>query len=300
MRFGLILSEVGQGFRRNLSMVISVVLVTFISLTFFGAAILLQFQINQMKGYWYDRAQVAVYFCTDISPESYCNNTEASADQIAAVKADLERRLKPYIKQISFENHQQAFADYQKLFANTSYVGLATPDHPVGGVPDQHEGPQPGRHRHRRDQGKPGVESVEDQRQLLDPSLLDHECGQLHRDRHRGADARRRRAADLDHHPAQCVLAASELGIMRLVGHRTDSSRRRSFSKGVLAALIGSVLASGAIVASCSSSCRATCSRTSRTPGSSACLTRWSSRRSCCWWARCSRRCRRASPSGAT
>ena len=42
MRIGLILGEVAQGFKRNLSMVVSVVLVTFISLTFFGAAILLQ------------------------------------------------------------------------------------------------------------------------------------------------------------------------------------------------------------------------------------------------------------------
>ena len=61
MRFGLIWSEVGNGLRRNLSMVISVILVTFISLTFVGTAVLLQVQIGQMKNYWYDRAQVAVY-----------------------------------------------------------------------------------------------------------------------------------------------------------------------------------------------------------------------------------------------
>ena len=87
MRLGLILSEVGQGFRRNLSMVVSVVLVTFISLTFFGAAILLQFQIGEMKGYWYDRAQVVVYFCTDISLDPNCTETAATDEQIAAVKA---------------------------------------------------------------------------------------------------------------------------------------------------------------------------------------------------------------------
>ena len=72
MRLGLILSEVGQGFRRNLSMVVSVVLVTFISLTFFGSAILLQMQIGQMKGYWFDRAQVAVYLCTDFVDTGGC------------------------------------------------------------------------------------------------------------------------------------------------------------------------------------------------------------------------------------
>ena len=65
MRFGLIWSEVGNGLRRNVSMVISVILVTFISLTFVGTAVLLQMQIGQMKTYWYDRAQVAVYMCTD-------------------------------------------------------------------------------------------------------------------------------------------------------------------------------------------------------------------------------------------
>lgn len=51
MRFAFIVSETLSGIRRNLSMVISVVLVTFISLTFVGSAGLLQMQINQMKGY---------------------------------------------------------------------------------------------------------------------------------------------------------------------------------------------------------------------------------------------------------
>jgi len=60
MRFALVMSEAGSGLKRNLSMVISVVLVTFISLTFVGTAILMQMQIGQMKTYWYDRAQVAV------------------------------------------------------------------------------------------------------------------------------------------------------------------------------------------------------------------------------------------------
>ncbi len=40
MRVGLILGEVANGLRRNVSMVISVVLVTFISLTFVGAAVI--------------------------------------------------------------------------------------------------------------------------------------------------------------------------------------------------------------------------------------------------------------------
>ncbi|RAF07109.1 ABC transporter permease, partial [Burkholderia multivorans] len=55
MRASFILSEVGSGLRKNFSMVLSVVLVTFVSLLFVGAAILLQMQVGQMKDYWYDR-----------------------------------------------------------------------------------------------------------------------------------------------------------------------------------------------------------------------------------------------------
>ena len=87
MRLGLILSEVGQGFRRNLSMVVSVVLVTFISLTFFGSAILLQLQIGEMKGYWYDRAEVTVYMCIAAIPD--CDGADATQEQIDAVSAQL-------------------------------------------------------------------------------------------------------------------------------------------------------------------------------------------------------------------
>ena len=80
MRFGFMFSEVSQGLRRNIAMVISIILVTFISLTFVGTASLLQLQIGQMKNYWYDKAQVAIYLCTDVSPEATCPRGEASDD----------------------------------------------------------------------------------------------------------------------------------------------------------------------------------------------------------------------------
>ena len=67
MRIGLILTEALVGLRRNASMVISVVLVTFVSLTFVGAAILMQEQISTMRAYWSERAQVAVYMCSPVS-----------------------------------------------------------------------------------------------------------------------------------------------------------------------------------------------------------------------------------------
>src|SRR5690554_3458729 len=104
------MSEVGNGLRRNVSMVISVVLVTFISLTFVGAAILLQMQIGEMKGYWYDKAQVTIYLCTDLD-EDHCAETEATSEQIAAVEQQLESAtLAPFVENFEFETHVQAYA----------------------------------------------------------------------------------------------------------------------------------------------------------------------------------------------
>ena len=72
MRLQFILSEIGQGLRRNLSMTISVILVTFVSLTFVGAAALLQTQIDKMKDDWYDKVEVSVFLCPQNSTAPTC------------------------------------------------------------------------------------------------------------------------------------------------------------------------------------------------------------------------------------
>ncbi len=250
MRLGLILKEVGEGFRRNLSMVISVVLVTFISLTFFGAAILLQFQINQMKGYWYDRAQVAVYFCTDVSPEAACNGTEASAGQITAVKSELAgTTLGPYIKKINFENHQQAYLNFKKQFAGTSFATLVTPDILSQAFRINMKDPTQAQIVIDQLSGMPGVEQVEDQRALLDPIFAIMNAASYTAI---GIAALMLVAAVLLISTTIRLSAFSrrrELGIMRLVGASNRFIETPFILEGVLAALIGSVLAAGAIIA---------------------------------------------------
>ena len=250
MRLGLIMKEVGEGFRRNLSMVISVVLVTFISLTFFGAAILLQFQIGQMKGYWYDRAQVAVYFCTDVSPEAACNATEASADQIAAVKSELSgATLGPYVKHVDFENHQQAFTNFKKQFSGTSFASLVTPDILSQAFHVNMKDPNQAAIVIDQITGMPGVEQVEDQRALLDPIFAIMNAASYTAI---GIAALMLVAAVLLISTTIRLSAFSrrrELGIMRLVGASNRFIETPFILEGVLAALIGSVLAAGAIVA---------------------------------------------------
>ena len=74
MRLQFILSEIGIGLRRNLSMTVAVILVTFISLTFVGAAGLLQIQVSKLKDDWYGKVEVSVFLCPAGSPNVQCSS----------------------------------------------------------------------------------------------------------------------------------------------------------------------------------------------------------------------------------
>jgi cell division transport system permease protein len=250
VRFGLILSEVANGLRRNMSMVISVVLVTFISLTFVGAAILLQMQIGQMKGYWYDRAQVAVYMCTDVDTTGNCTQTAATEAQIAAVEDQLTSpALSPYIERFEFETHEQAYENFQTQFADSPIAAFVTPETLNESFRVNLINPADADILIESLSGAAGVQNVEDQRGYLDQifSILN------------AASYTAIGVAALMLIAAVLLIATTirlsafsrrrELGIMRLVGASNRFIQTPFILEGVFAALIGSLLAGGAIVA---------------------------------------------------
>lgn len=250
MRLGLILGEVGQGFRRNLSMVVSVVLVTFISLTFFGAAILAQFQIAQMKGYWYDRAQVAVYFCTDISPVLNCNGAEATQGQIDDVRDELEgATLSPYIEKVEFEDREQAYQNVISQYEGTSLADLVTPDILSEAFRINLVDPEQAEIIIDQISGMPGVEEVEDQRALLEPIFTVINAISVSAV---GIAGIMLVAAVLLIATTIRLSAFSrrrEISIMRLVGASNRFIQTPFILEGILAGLIGAALAGGAVVA---------------------------------------------------
>ncbi|MEA9985279.1 MULTISPECIES: permease-like cell division protein FtsX [Subtercola] len=244
MRFALILGEVGTGLRRNMSMVVSVVLVTFISLTFVGAAILLQMQIGQMKNYWYDKAQVAVYMCTATSSDANCANGEATPDQVAAVDAQLKSpTLAPFIQQYYFEDHQQAYDQFQQQFAGKDVAKYVTPDLLNETYWVNMVDPQQSDVLVESLSGLAGVDSVVDQRSYLEQifSILN------------AASYTAVGIAALMLVAAVLLIATTirlsafsrrrEIGIMRLVGASNRFIQTPFILEGVIAALVGSVLA---------------------------------------------------------
>jgi cell division transport system permease protein len=250
VRLGLILGEVANGLRRNVSMVISVILVTFISLTFVGAAILLQMQIGQMKGYWYDRAQVAIYLCTSVDTTGNCTQAEATEAQIAAVEERLTSdTLAPYIEKFEFETHEQAYANFQEQFADSPIAGFVTPETLNESFRVNLVDPSDADILIESLSGQAGVQNVEDQRGYLDQIFAVLNAASYTAI---GIAALMLVAAVLLIATTIRLSAFSrrrELGIMRLVGASNRFIQTPFILEGVFAAVIGSVLAGGAVVA---------------------------------------------------
>ncbi len=250
MRLGLILGEVANGLRRNVSMVISVILVTFISLTFVGAAILLQMQIGQMKDYWYDRAQVAVYLCTAVDTTGTCTQAAATEDQIGAVEDQLNSAaLKPYVETYEFETHQQAYDIFQTQFADSPLAGFVTPETLNESFRVKLVNPDDAEILIDSLSNSAGVQEVRDQRGYLDSifSILNSASFTAV-----GVAALMLIAAVLLIATTIRLSAFSrrrELGIMRLVGASNRFIQTPFILEGVFAAFIGSILAGAAIVA---------------------------------------------------
>jgi cell division transport system permease protein len=247
MRAGLVIAEALSGLRRNASMVISIVLVTFVSLTFVGAAILMQAQIGKMRDFWSGRAQVQVSMCVDGAREATCDAGAATPAQIQEVKDRLDSAaLKPLIRSVRYETPDEAYknalallgADYKDIltpaqFGASFYINLVDPENSEV-IAEAFA-------------GKKGIQSVQDQLQLLQPLfsaltvatyiavgiaalMLIAAVLLISTTIRLSAFARRR-----------------ELGIMRLVGASNRFIQTPFVLEGVFAALIGSVLAGIAV-----------------------------------------------------
>ncbi|MDT3331091.1 MULTISPECIES: permease-like cell division protein FtsX [Microbacterium] len=244
MRARLVLGEALTGLRRNASMVISVILVTFVSLTFVGAAMLMQMQIAKMQGYWAERAQVAVFMCRDGSTQTTCSGGEASKDQLAAVADKLKSpALDGIVRSVRFETRDEAYQnvldlmgeDYKDFITpaqlnETYWVNLVDPTQTE--VIDE------------AFSGMDGVEQVKDQMEYLQPLFSALTIATYF------AVA----IAGLMLVAAVLLIATTirlsayarrkELGIMRLVGASNRFIQTPFILEGVFAALLGSALAS--------------------------------------------------------
>ena len=248
MRLQFILSEIGIGLRRNLSMTVAVILVTFISLTFVGAAGLLQIQVGKLKDDWYGKVEVSVFLCPAGSPNVQCADGEATPEQIDAIWALLDSpELAPEIQKPYFETKEEAFRSFQEYFEGQDWAQAITVDDMQASFRIKLKDPE--RYEIVADvlSGRPGVESVEDQRKIFDSLFL-----VLNR-----ASVMTVGLAVLMLVAATLLITVTirlsalsrsrETGIMRLVGASNLFIQLPFMLEGAIAAGIGALLAGGGL-----------------------------------------------------
>ena len=167
MRLQFMLSEIAIGLRRNLSIAVSVLLVTMVSVYLKGIGFLAQGQVDTLKGYWYDRIQVSIFMCGKDSLDVNCGGKAVTEEQRNSLRSQLDE-MKPLVKNVYYESEQQAFDRFKEQYRNSPLSDYLQ----VGDIPEnfrvQLTDPKKYDVVVSAFEGAPGVGRVQDQQKTLD------------------------------------------------------------------------------------------------------------------------------------
>ncbi|MFC5149700.1 permease-like cell division protein FtsX [Streptomyces aureoversilis] len=168
MRAQFVLSEIGVGLRRNLTMTFAVIVSVALSLALFGGSLLMREQASTMKGYWYDKVNVSIYLCNKTDAESFpsCAKGAATEDQKKEIRADLEKM--GVVQKVEFETADEAYKHYKEQFDKKSPIaGFVTPDQMQESFRVKLKDPTKFEVISTAFSQRPGVQMVQDQKDVL-------------------------------------------------------------------------------------------------------------------------------------
>jgi cell division transport system permease protein len=237
------LSEAWSGLRRNASMTLAVVVTMWVSLTLFGAGLLVAQQVERLKDDWYDKVEISVFLCVADSRGENCVQGEAATD---AQRADIEQALKsnPEVAEVFYETKEQAYQQFREYYAdNDPILKSTTVDMMQDSFRVKLKNPEEYQGVVSAVSGMPGVEQVQDLRKILDPMFA---WLNLARWATVGLSALLLLAAALQIGNTIRMAAYSrrrEIGIMRLVGASNWYIMLPFLLESLLAAIGGAALA---------------------------------------------------------
>lgn len=167
MRIGFVASEIGSSLRRNLTLTLAVIITVAVSLSLFGASLLVRAQVQTMKDFWYDRVEVSIFLCGDISDQPSCANGAVTEEEKRQIKADLIA-LKPIVEKVYYESAEEALTRFKQQFKDSPLAASATVDQMPESYRVKLADPTKFPIIAASFVGRLGVEDVRDQRQALD------------------------------------------------------------------------------------------------------------------------------------
>lgn len=248
MRVQFVLSEIGIGLRRNLTMTIAVIVTVAISLALFGSALLIRKQVEAMKDFWYDKVEVSVYLCGEASQTPSCGGRAVTQAQRQELENEL--RAMPQVQQVFYESQEQAYEQFREQFKDSpdlveNVTAEALPESFRVKLRDPTEFEVVAS----AFTGRPGVEEVQDQKELLEGFF--NVLSKMQQIALVIAGVQLVAALLLISNTIRVAAfnRRRETGIMRLVGASNLFIRLPFLLEGVLAATVGAALASGALIA---------------------------------------------------
>jgi cell division transport system permease protein len=166
MRARFLVSEVRIGLRRNLTMTFAVVVTTAISLSLLGIGLLSNAQVGAMKDYWYDKIEVSVFLCGNLSESPSCASGVVSADQRIAIQRDLQEM--GVVDSVFYESQTEAFKRFQERFKDSAIAQNVTADQLPESFRVKLKDPTQFAVIVSAFSGRPGVDVVQDQRSILE------------------------------------------------------------------------------------------------------------------------------------
>ena len=160
------MGEVKIGLRRNMTMTFAVMITVAISLNVLGIGLLANSKVRVMKDYWYDKIQVSVFLCDNLSESASCASGPATQAQISSIQSDINAL--PVVDQVFFETQAQAYQHFQEQFKGSAIAQNVTQDQLPQSFRIKLKDPTKFAVIQSAFSGRPGVDSVQDQHAILD------------------------------------------------------------------------------------------------------------------------------------
>jgi len=165
MRFSFVSKEVGSGLRRNFTMTVALIVSVAVSLSLVGAALMLSAQVDRMKGYWYDKIEVSIFLCGNTSVAFTCTGvvTDEQRKNIEVILNGLEP-----VQDVFYESSEDAYDQFKEQFAGSAILANISPDALPASFRVKLDNPENFEKVSSALLAVQGVESIQDQRKLLD------------------------------------------------------------------------------------------------------------------------------------
>jgi cell division transport system permease protein len=247
MRAGFLFKEVRIGLRRNATMTFAVMITVAISLTLLGIGLLANSQVRVMKDYWYDKIEVSVFLCGSLSESPSCASGPVTPAQRDSIQSDLKSL--PVVQAVYYESQAEAFQHFQERFKGSAIAQNVSQDQLPESFRVKLKDPTKFAVVQSAFAGRPGVDSVQDQRTILEKffKLL----GVL-RDGALGIGFASVLTAALLISNTLRIAAFNrrrETGVMKLVGASSFSIQLPFLLEGVFSAIVGWVVSTGMLAA---------------------------------------------------